>query len=355
MSAHWTWWALGGGAALLGLLGALALGLRWMMDRPLFVPGTVRERVGQLEPVALHSDRFQVTPDIALYRDSFGAGETHAIYVHGGPGLPPAGRPRGLVQLGQSMQVHLVHQRGCGASTRPFVEAPEGSFYSQLVAVEARLGLAEQLADLERVRRLLGQEQIVLVGHSFGALVAALYAAEFPEHVRALVLISPAPLHVMPIDGPDLFAQIRERLPAAERAPFDSYMASYFDFRAAMQLDEPALSRHYSLFIDYYARATGLPAHPEPGAAGGFAILATYASLGRRHDWTAALSRIRAPTVVLHGAADTVPEVQIRAFAAAIPGAEVEVVPGVGHFLVEDEPEVLVRAVERALSSPAPR
>jgi proline iminopeptidase len=348
MSARVT--LIGLGAALLGLLAALALGLRWMMDRPLFEPGSVRARAGDLEPVGAAPDRWQVTPEIALYRDSFGAGERHALYVHGGPGLPPAARPRGLVSLGRSMQVHLFHQRGCGASTRPLSRAPEGSFYRQLVAVEGALGLGEQIADLERIRRLLGQEQLVLVGHSFGALVAALYAAELPERVAALVLVSPAPLHVMPVQGPDLFAQVRERLPEPERPAYDRYLATYFDLPGAMALDEPALSRRYSLFFDYYARAVGLPPEPLPQGAGGFSILATYASLGRRHDWTSALSRVQAPTVVLHGAGDLVPEEQIRAFAAAIPGAQVEVVPGVGHFLLDEAPEVLVKAVQEAMS-----
>src|SRR5262249_526732 len=75
---------------------------------------------------------------------------------------------------------------------------------------------------------------------------------------------------------------------------------------------------------------------------------ATFASLGRRHDWRAAMARITAPTVVLHGATDLTPEAQTRAFAAAIPGATVEIVQDAGHFLLDEAPEAIVRAVQQA-------
>ena len=49
----------------------------------------------------------------------------------------------------------------------------------------------EQVADIERVRRLLGQERLTVIGHSFGGFIATLYAVEFPERVDRLILVSP--------------------------------------------------------------------------------------------------------------------------------------------------------------------
>ena len=46
-----------------------------------------------------------------------------------------------------------------------------------------------QLADIERLRRASGETSLILIGHSFGAFLAALYATEFPERVRAPVLV----------------------------------------------------------------------------------------------------------------------------------------------------------------------
>lgn len=340
--------------ALAAVAGGAFLALRWFIGRPMFDPGGVAAHVAargeSLDPLPSPSaDRWQVTGEVALFHDSFGAGEEHVLFVHGGPGFPPATRPLALEALAQTHTVHLFHQRGCGASTRPFARAPAGSFYEQLTAVEGTLGLAEQIADLERIRRALGQERILVVGHSFGGLVAALYAAEFPERVAGLVLVAPAPLHVMPLP-PDLFTTVRARLAeggdVAELAAYDAYLVRYFDLPAVMALDEAALSRFYGGFRAYYASAVGEPAlaGANDGDAGGFAILATYLSLGQRRDWRPALGKITAPTVVLHGRGDLTPEGHTRAFAAAIPGARVEVVEA-GHFPLDEVPTAVVAAV----------
>ena len=69
--------------------------------------------------------------------------------------------PERLERIAASHRVHVYDQRGCGGSTRPFTRAPDGSFYEQLKAVESRLGLAEQIADIERIRRILGSAQVL--------------------------------------------------------------------------------------------------------------------------------------------------------------------------------------------------
>lgn len=338
--------------ALVLVAGGALFAFRWLIGRPMFTPGSVAAHVAargeSFDPLPSGSDdRWQVTPGVALYHDSFGEGGEHVLFVHGGPALPPGARPRALEALARTHRVHLFHQRGCGASTRPFAQAPVGTLVEQLAAIEGTLGLAEQLADLERVRRALGQQRVVLVGHSFGGLVAALYAAEFPDHVSGLVLVSPAPLHVMPLP-PDLFTTVRARL--AERgdtaalSAYDAYLQRYFDVPAAVALDEAALSRLYGGFREFYASATGAPAGVNDGDAGGFATLATYLSLGQRHDWRAALGGIRAPTVVVHGRGDLTPEAHTRSFADAIPGARVEVVDA-AHFALEEAPAAVVSAV----------
>lgn len=322
----------------------------------MFVPGTVAARVqaagGSLdpEPTDPGTDRWQVTPDIGLFHWSAGGGED-VVYVHGGPGYPPRAVPSGLDSLARTHRVHVFHARGCGRSTRPFDTPPAGALYEQIRMVEGRLGLAEQIADIERIRRRLGCERLTLMGHSFGALVAALYAAEFPERVRALVLVSPAPLDVMPTPGPDLFALVGQRLPPEAQAEWRAYLRSYFDLPGGIQLGERGLAARYTAFAHWYGRATASEATLDARDVGGYLTLGSYSSLGQRHDWRAALGRIRARAVVLHGAADIVPEGETRRFASAIPGAEVQVIADAGHFLPEDAPSELVAAVERAESA----
>jgi proline iminopeptidase len=71
---------------------------------------------------------------------------------------------------------NVIHydQRGCGRSTRPIDRFSSPSFFDHI----------------ERIRTILGGDKLVLIGHSFGGFLASPYAAEFPQHVKALVLVA---------------------------------------------------------------------------------------------------------------------------------------------------------------------
>jgi proline iminopeptidase len=71
-------------------------------------------------------------------------------------------------------------QRGSGRSSR--LDDPSG--YSTALAV----------ADLERVRQAIGAERIILIGHSYGAYLAAAYIAHHPGRVEQAVFTSPGGL-----------------------------------------------------------------------------------------------------------------------------------------------------------------
>jgi proline iminopeptidase len=142
------------------------------------------------------------------------------IVVHGGPGHPFAAPWRALEPLTNNHRFYYYHQRGCGLSDRP-VNMPSGEgTFERMETVERELGLSVHIADLERVRRAVvadPEQKVAIIGHSFGGFLAALYAAEFTEHVAALVLVAPADLLVLPTSEPDLFEIVRMNFPPRER------------------------------------------------------------------------------------------------------------------------------------------
>ncbi|TSC34335.1 alpha/beta fold hydrolase [Corallococcus sp. Z5C101001] len=342
------------------LLAGAAAGIWWWMGRALFQPGTVEQvlaaRGETLEvPSGQRADApsWQVSPDVRLRHLAVGDGRD-VVVVHGGPGLPPAEPWRGAAMAGESLRWHFYDQRGCGASSRPFTHAPPGGTWQAMQAVEARLGLAAQLADLERIRRLLGKERLTLVGHSFGALVAALYAAEWPERVEALVLVAPAPLVTMPAGDGDLFTQVRARLDQTSQRELDAWLKHTFDFPARLKDDEARLAEHFAAFRPLYVQAIRRE-RPDAklagtGATGGFLSLGLYLSLGRHHDWSHWLGRVRARTLVIHGDQDLQPRSATERVVEVIPHARLVELAGSGHFPFEEQPEAFAATVSAFLS-----
>ncbi|MGH1340652.1 MAG: alpha/beta hydrolase [Nannocystales bacterium] len=321
-------WLIVGMAAVSLVAGVLVV--RHIMQQAMYRPGTVSARA-DLEPPVQTSDDWEVAPGIVLRHFETGNGRV-ALAISGGPGAASDRSWPALDAVG-GLRTHYYHQRGCGDSSAGFQLDPDASTWSRIQALERQLGLGQQIADIERVRR---KEQLVLIGHSYGGLLAASYAAEFPDRVEALVLLAPADLLVMPSPYGDLFVRMREGLPNSRRAEFDRWQAEYLDLPGAFHRTEEQLMALDEVFVELYAEATGEPLPPADHPPGVWMARAQYFSLGQRHDWREFFGRIVSPTLVIHGEDDMQPEAASRAWVAAIPDAQWRLIPGADHFLHAD-------------------
>ena len=142
------------------------------------------------------------------------------VFLHGGPGggIDPAHRryfdPK-------KWRVILFDQRGCGKST-PYAELRENTTW-------------DLVADIEKLRVLMGVERWVVFGGSWGSTLALAYAERHPERVKALILRGIFALRRRELlwfyqDGtsllyPDAFEPYRDHIPEDERGDM---MAAYY-------------------------------------------------------------------------------------------------------------------------------
>jgi proline iminopeptidase len=323
---------------------------------PMYSPGMVRAEKGlsaPLDPPAQPAEAgvWLVEPDIRLHYFTAGSGKP-ALILHGGPGYPYLTPWTGLEGLTDEFSFQYYDQRGCGQSTRPFDTFTSKNSYENMTALNKALGLGAQVADIERIRRILGVEKITLIGHSFGGFIAALYAAEFPERVEKLVLISPADMLVMPQESGGLFPLVRGRLPESQRAEFDEFMKEYFGFQDLFGKSEADLIAMNDRLGEYYAVAYPGSAQTGPveqGKPGGWMVWGIYLSLGQRHDYRAAMKSTAFPVLVLHGAADLQSEETTRQYLGIYPNAEFAVIPGATHFMFEENTAEFARVVSEFL------
>ncbi len=337
------------------VLVAVVAGYFWyVMGKPLYEPGMVRGGTNlrsSITPPEQSKDGhlWKVEEDIQLYHLSEGEGR-NVLIVHGGPGIPYAKPWAGLEPLTKSYRFHYYDQRGCGESTRPIDRFSSSNFYENMTTLDKTLGLGAQVADIERVRQILGEEKLILIGHSWGGFLASLYAAEFPERVAALVLIGPANVLVWPPEGGSgLFEAVRKRLPENMQADYTAYLKDYLDFRNIFTKSETDLIALHQGFAKYYTVAVKTSI-PEGGKAGGWMVWAMYFSLGREHDYRGALRDVKAPVLVIHGADDLQTENESRTYVDAFPNSRLRVIENAGHFPFHEQPEEFSAAIGEFLN-----
>lgn len=98
--------------------------------------------------------------------------------IHGGPGSDHADFKPWLTPLAETVQIVYMDLRCNGQSER----------------VDPATCTLEQLADdIEALRNYLGFGRIQLMGHSFGGMVAQVFATRYPDSLDKLVLLCTAP------------------------------------------------------------------------------------------------------------------------------------------------------------------
>ncbi len=128
------------------------------------------------DDVARTDVRITSADDLSLFVRQYGEGDTPIVLLTGGPGYSGDYFEEVALRFGKQHRVILPDQRGTGRSVINPWDA-------------ARVTIEASVADVEALRAHSGAEQIILVGHSWGGVLALAYAADHGQHVRALVLI----------------------------------------------------------------------------------------------------------------------------------------------------------------------
>ncbi|HEX6431847.1 MAG TPA: alpha/beta fold hydrolase, partial [Niastella sp.] len=111
-----------------------------------------------------------------LYIKTFGQPKDNAIiFLHGGPGYNCAGFEATTAQQlsAKGFFVIVYDRRGEGRSKDP----------------NARYTFKETFDDLHHIYEQYGIKKSTLIGHSYGGVVATLFAGSYPEKIQSIIFV----------------------------------------------------------------------------------------------------------------------------------------------------------------------
>lgn len=296
-----------------------------------------------IEPYLI--DRLDVGDGHTLYYELCGNPEGRpVVFLHGGPGSGFGSHHRRLFDP-ERYHILLFDQRGAGRSM------PQGELEANTTW--------HLVADLERLRVMMGVERWMLFGGSWGATLALAYAQTHPERVTAMVLRGVfsgrrAELDWFFRDGanrlfPDLWEAFLAPLDPAERAePLQAYRRRLTSPDARVRAEAAGAWAAWEGGTVMMRRDAGLgaAATPRKPAPAGESTVA-FARIENHyfiHDlWLEEGQLLRnagrlagIPGVIVQGRYDVVtPAATGYALHKAWPGSEHRIVEGAGHAFSE--------------------
>ncbi|WP_341528871.1 alpha/beta fold hydrolase [Nostoc sp. UHCC 0302] len=251
-----------------------------------------------------------------------------AFIIHGGPGADHTSYKRAFSPLSRQLQLIYFDHRGQGRSARGLKET-----YT----------LDNNVEDMEALRKYLGLEKIILIGSSYGGMVALSYAVRYPQNVSHLIVIATAANSRFLERAKEILAQrgTEEQKAIAVRLwegkfeteeqlrEFFQVMGSMYSVSQNSQSDSPA-SDQTILSVD--------------------AINVAFSGFLRDYNILNELHKVTSPTLVIAGRHDWIcaPEFS-EEIAQAIPNADLKIFENSGHLIRADQPEALLDAISRFL------
>jgi proline iminopeptidase len=263
--------------------------------------------------------------DTSLYARDVGRGRP-LIVLHGGPDFDQAYLQPELDELADTYRLIYYDQRGRGKSAENV--RPED------------VTLASDLEDLDNVRRYFRLDAPVLLGHSWGTVLALEFALRHPTLVSHLVLMNPAPVSQVEVAtlrqayvaqlGSDMDRQREIQAGDAYREGNPDAVAARYRMHFKHALQRPADYEKLMARMSAGFRSQGKGGILKAWAVEQRLYRDTWALPG--YDLLPKLRGLPIPTLVIVGEQDFIPPAIASEIAQALPEATLVKIPNCGHF-----------------------
>lgn len=237
--------------------------------------------------------------------------------------------------LEEQLQLILFDNRDSGRSAH-FEDTPTPDFNAAMAGdcSTATYSLSDMAADTAGLIEALGFSRVHLIGASMGGMIAQTVAIEHPEKVKSLV-------SMMSSTGDRSVGQTDFSMFSAIGAPPQDDRDAFIEWqvRALRMLG----TDRYPVNESAARERAGLSWDRDHDPNG---LLRQSMAVLKSGDRTPSLKKLRLPTLVIHGNADRMIHCSGgKATAAAIPGAELLLIEGMGHGFPDAIADMLAKRI----------
>ena len=250
--------------------------------------------------------------------------------LHGGPGGDHTGFKPGLSPLAETMQLVYIDNRGSGKTEK---------------GLQSTYNLDNNVEDIEALRKYLGLEKIVLLGQSYGGMVAMEYARRYQENLLGLLLVVTAPSYQFIEKAKDI---VKERGTKEQQEMAQVLWDGAFESAEQQAKYYEVMAPLYSYSYEDTPKAEIAREHAKQRSNRSYeALNEGFAGFLREYDVTEDLPSFKVPTLIIGGKHDWITPIEASILLnEKIPNNRLVIFENSSHGVLKDEHEKFISTVK---------
>lgn len=268
------------------------------------------------------------------------------IYLHGGPGGAITESTISVLApfSDEGYDIYAYDQIGSGSSDRL-------DDIKQYTAERHK-------SDLEEIVNALGVEKVILLGQSWGSVLATIYIVDNPNKVDKVIMTSPGPVFpinnkVAKLKAPD---SLNMKAPAFSNQDANKKAYTFRDkcirkyayvFGEKLAPDEQVddFFTHLNSSLKMSTVFDTSLVDESEGGGGYYAHIMTFQSLFKIDDPRGGMKDMRMPILIMKGQYDNQMWGYTNEYVELLQNATLRVVPNAGHSIYVEQPEIYYREI----------
>ncbi|MEL7121343.1 MAG: alpha/beta hydrolase [Bacteroidota bacterium] len=274
---------------------------------------------------------------------------TPIIYLHGGPGGRITNETIELLKP-LNHDIYLYDQIGSGHSER----LKDITEYT----------VDRHTKDLEAIIEVIQTPKVILMGQSWGALLAMEYVAKHPDKVEKLIFTGPGPIlpfktELTKIESPDSLNLKSPQYSNAQgnqaaynlRTKFLFYGAALFGKKMSTDKEADNFFTYLNTQLNKSTKCDPADAKPSNGGGGYYVHVMTVRSFQEVKDKRAQVDGLEIPTLIIKGQCDNQKWGFTQEYLKLLPNSKLEIIEGAGHIIGKEHQEEYLQVVNAFLKN----